>query len=302
MRAAHWVPRTAVFLLVGAFGVSCGDGAESDSGRRARVPSLRGPEMVPQELVAALLSGSVMPGPTVAEIVVGRVPDNLPFEVPRPEKSRVVGAVARPSAGTLVFSVAERPLDAMRAYREMLRRTGWDDPGRERGSGFQPSEMVHSGVFCRGEERSIMTTAAEGRDGRTFLQVRYAEYGRYSPCDDRQRENMSWHRGPMPTLYPPHKTTIVDGNVGSSRNYAEASARLKTELRPTQLVAHYGAQLRADGWAPQSEASGADVVGQTWRIEDRRGKAWIGVLVAIAIPGSVDREMLFRVMSPESNR
>jgi hypothetical protein len=302
MRATHRVLRAAVPFLIGALGPSCGDGAESN--REPRVPNLRGPELVPQELVAALLSGSVMHGPTVAEIVVGRVPDNLPFEVPRPEKSRVVGALARPAAGTLVFSVAQRPLDAMRAYRELLRRTGWDDRDRERGSGFQPREIAYSGVFCQGEERSISTTAAEGRDGQTFLQVQYAVYKSYSQCDDRQRENMSWQRGPMPTLYPPPKATIVDGNMGGGRNYIEASARLKTELRPAQLVVHYGAQLRAEGWVARSEPSGGDVAAQTWRVEDRRGKAWIGVLAAISIPDSKDREMLFRVMSPEpeSNR
>lgn len=301
MPAAHWVPRITLVLLVGILSLSCGDGAQSDSGRGARVPKLRGPELVPQELVAALLTGVVAPGPTVPEIVVGRVPDNLPFEVPRPANARVVGAVARPSAGTLVFSVAERPLDAIRAYRELLRRTGWDDPGRELGSGFKPSATIHSGIFCQGEERSIRTTAAERSDGQTFLQIQYGENGKYSPCNDRQRENLSSPRGPMPTLYPPRNASIVDGNVGGSRNYMEASGRLKTELRPAQLVAHYGAQLRANGWAPQSEPSGADVAGQTWRIQDRRGKAWVGVLVAIAIPNSEDREMLFRVMALDTS-
>jgi hypothetical protein len=301
MMAAQRVPRTAAFLIVAILGAACGDGAESDSERRARVPNLRGPELVPQELVAALLTGLVTPGPTVPEIVVGRLPDNLPFEVPRPENARVVGALAGPSVGTLVFAVAVRPLDAMRSYRELLRRTGWDDPGRELGSGFQPSEIIHSGPFCQGEERSITTRAAVRSDGQTLLQVRYAKNGRYSPCDDRQRENMSSPRGPMPTLYPPRDASILDGSVGGGRNYMEASGRLKTELRPAQLVAHYGAQLRADGWTPQSEASGADVVGQTWRIQDRRGQAWVGVLMAIAIPDSEDRQMLFRVMPPESN-
>jgi len=52
----------------------------------------------------------------------------------------------------------------------------------------------------------------------------------------------------------------------------------------------------------QRPSDDARVVAVTWRVEDRRGKAWIGVLAAIAIPDSKDREMLFRVMSPESNR
>ena len=113
---------------------------------------------------------------------------------------------------------------------------------------------------------------------------------------------MSPRRAPIPTLYPPRNTSIVDANIGGGRNYSEASARLKTELRPAQLMAHYGTQLRADGWDPRSEPSGADVVGQTWAIQDRRGKAWVGLLVAIAVPDSDDREMLFRVMSLESSR
>lgn len=104
----------------------------------------------------------------------------------------------------------------------------------------------------------------------------------------------------MPTFYPPRNTSILDGNVGGDRGYMEASARLKTELRPAELVAHYGAQLRAAGWAPRTESPGADVSAQTWRIEDRRGNAWVGLLLAIAVPDSDDREVLFRVMPLDS--
>lgn len=300
MRAPQRVRWAGSILLACALGVACDDDADSRARSRARVPNLRGPELVPQELVAALLVGMVAPESTNPEIVVGRLPDDLPFEVPRPEKARVVGALARSKSGTLVFSVAEPPLEAMKAYRELLRRTGWDDPGRERGSGFQPPPIAYSGMFCQGEKRSISTTAAERSDGQTMLQVRYAESGRYSPCDDRQRENMFSPRGPMPTFYPPRGASIVDGNVGGGRNYMEASARLKTELRPAQLLAHYAAQLRADGWTPRSETAGNDVTGQIWRINDHEGRAWVGVLIAIALPESEERMMLFRVTPLDS--
>jgi hypothetical protein len=300
MRLAHRVSRTISLLLVCILGASCGDGADSDSQRRVRVPRLAGPELVPKELVAALLSAFVSPGATVPEIVVGRMPDDLPFEVPRPENSRVVGGVVRASRGTLVFAVAQSSLDAIRAYQELLRRTGWDDPAGEMGSGFQPPDVVHSGTFCQGDGRWIATSAAERSDGQTFLQVQYGEQGR-SPCDQSRRESRSLRRGPMPTFYPPRKTSILDGNLGGGRNFMEANARLKTELRPPQLVAHYGAQLRAAGWAPRTESQGADVSAQTWRIEDRRGNAWVGLLLAIAVPDSEEREVLFRVTALDSS-
>jgi hypothetical protein len=298
MLATNRVPRTVGFLLAWVLTTACDDDA---SGRSPRVLELTGPELVPRELVAALLSGPYGPGPA-GEIFVGRIPDEMSFEVPEPVNARIVGALAQRSSGTLVFAVRERPLDAMKSYRELLRRTGWDDRGRERGSGFHPSEVVRPGTFCQGDDRSITTMAAEREDGETYLRVLYSETGRRSMCNDARNDDMAWRRGPMPSLYPPKDAQVLDGNVGGGRNYTQASARLKTELRPAQLIAHYAAQLRADGWAPRSEPSGTDVVGQTWRIEDRRGSPWIGALVAITVPDSPDRELIFRVMSPEATR
>ena len=296
---ARWSPTP---LLIALLGASCGDGPDADAERRLRVPKLRGPELVPQELVAALLTGLVGPGPTLPEIVVGRVPETMPFEVPRPDNARVVGALARPSNGTLVLSVAQPPIETIERYRELLQRTGWDDRRGEMGGGFQPPATPHLDLFCHGEKRWISATSAERSDGQTLLQIRYSEGGPHSQCDDRQREKMSPRHGPIPALYPPSKTSIVHGNVGAGRHYIEASGRLSTGLRPAQLVAHYAAQLRAQGWSPQSESSGADVAAQIWRITDRRGKAWVGTLLAIAIPDSDDREMAFRVVPLDRER
>lgn len=288
--------RSATPLLVALLGISCGDGADADSAGRTRVPKLRGPELVPQELVAALLAGWVGPGPTLPEIVVGRLPEKMPFEVPRPDDAQVLGALARSSNGTLVFSVAQRPIEAMKAYVALLRRAGWDDQRGDVGSGFQPPVTPSSGTFCQGEKRSISAGTAERSDGQTVFLVRYTEGGSYSPCEDRHREHVSPRRGPIPTLYPPPRTSVIHGTIGGSLHYSEASGRLRTELRPAQLVAHYGVQLRAEGWEPQSESSGSDIAGQTWRVKDRRGKAWLGILVAAAIPGSDDRDIVLRVV------
>jgi hypothetical protein len=292
-------------LLVPAFALlalSCGEDDGSGSRAHQRVPKLNGPELVPEELVAALLTGFVAPGREFPEIVVGRVPDEMPFEVPLPPNARVVGAISRPTFGTLVLSVPERPLDAMKAYRDFLRRTGWDDPGREHGTGFEPPRTVHSGTFCQGESRSISTAAAQRSDKETFLQVQYREASGRSLCDQTQFENPRFERGPMPTLYPPQNTSIVDASVGGGRNHSEASARLETDLDPAQLVAHYGTQLRADGWAPRSDPSGKELAAQQWSIEDRRGNSWVAVLVALRIPNSEHRQVLFRVMPSELKR
>lgn len=303
MSATRRVPRT--FIALGAIlgALSCGDGSDAHPRGSERVPKLSGPELIPQELVAALLTGSVAPGTRPPVIVVGRLPDEMPFEVPRPAHARIVGAISRPRTGTIVLAVRERPLEAMKKYRELLRQSGWDDPGRERGSGFQPSPIVHSGTFCRGDDRSIATTAAERSDEETFLQVRYSDSDdNYSPCHPRQIENMALDRGPLPTFYPPQNTSIIDAQGGGGMNHTEASARLRTALRPADLVAHYGAQLRSDGWVAGSDALGKDVVAQSWRVEDRSGTGWLGVLVATAIPDSDDREVLFRVTPVELRR
>jgi hypothetical protein len=127
-------------------------------------------------------------------------------------------------------------------------------------------------------ERPIAGTASSKPDDHRLMQRQ------------RERGPSRIHRG----------ASIVDGNVGGGRNYMEASARLKTELRPAQLLAHYAAQLRADGWTPRSETAGNDVTGQAWRINDREGRAWVGVLIAIALPESEERMMLFRVTPLDS--
>jgi hypothetical protein len=258
---------------------------------------------VSQELVAALLTGAVAPGRTTPEIVVGRLPDKLPFDIPRPDNARIVGSLARPSIGTVVFALPQSPRDASKAYTELLLRAGWDDRGNQVG-GFEPPPMIYSGPFCKGDDKSISTSVAERPDGQTSLQVRYATDQRYSGCAERERRGSlgTEERGPMPLLDPPRDAKILGSSVGGSRDYTEASARIKGGLAPPQLVAHYATQLRASGWAPASDAASGDVSAQTWTVEDRHGKKWIGLFVASSMPGSDDRMLLFRVMPVELTR
>jgi hypothetical protein len=257
---------------------------------------------VPQELVAALLAGAVAPGRTTPETFVGRLPDKLPFDIPRPDNARIVGSLARPSIGTVVFALPQSPREASKAYDELLLRSGWDDRAPRPG-GFEPPPMIFSGPFCKGDDKSISTSVAEQPDGGTSLQVRYST-GERSACAERERRGYIGpeERGPIPALDPPRDAKIVGSGIGGSSGYLEASARMNVDLAPPQLLAHYATQLRASGWAPASDAVTGDVSAQTWTVEDRRGKKWVGLFVASSVPGSDDRLLLFRVMPVELSR
>jgi hypothetical protein len=215
----------------------------------------------------------------------------------------MVGSLAQRSGGTLVFVVPQRPLDAVRGYEGVLQRARWRVPVNRASGGFRRlDEIVHSGWFCQGERRSLSATALDRPEGGSFLRVAYGVHEHSSPCEDRRRDEPSFPRGPIPTLYPPEHATIVHAGTGGSRDYMEARARLKTELGPAQLVAHYSAQVRAQGWSLQSESVGPDLSAQMWRIEDREKKTWVGLLMGHSIPGSDERVVIFRVIPQTTGR
>jgi hypothetical protein len=296
-------PATVLAILLLGQGACNRGPAQDPADRTPAVPQISGPDMVPKELVTALLvrfSG----GRTVPEIVVGRLPANMPFEVPSPDSARAVGSLAySPSGGTVVFSVPHRPIDAVRAYEDMLQRAGWRAEKNSPSGGFRQADVVYTGRFCQGDRHSLNASTVERQQGGSFLQVHYTAHPRGSPCDDPNRSGFSPHRGPMPTLYPPDRTTMVDGGgSGGGRGYSDAHARLKTELSPAQLVAHYSTQVRRQGWSLQSESATPDMTAQTWRMEDRDGKVWVGLLLAQSIPETDGRSVLFRVMPQTLDR
>ena len=292
--------RAHSLLSLVALVAACGDGPGSDSAGRVSISELRGPETVPKELVSVLVTPYGWRGER--EIVVGRTPDDLPFEVPLPRGARIVGTLAGESSGTIVVTVDQSPLETMRSYRQIATEAGWEAL-RDRGGGFQSADAVRSGPFCKGEDTSISPHAIESERGqRTYVQIHYAKSDRHSPCDRRRREELVSSRGPLPPLYTPRGTSIFSGSGGGGPNYSEASARLETRLSLMELVKHYGSQLRDQGWTARSDPTGSSVVAQRWQLTDRDDARWIGLLIAAEVPGSDKPEVIFRVIPVEPRK
>lgn len=293
--------------LVLAAPVGCGRVPDADAmGASARTAATQQPgETVPRELALALLSGYGPPGDEDApQLVVGRAPEGFPQDALPPGAAAVLGAVVHARGSTVAVSAPEPPAEALASYGARLGRAGWRQ-GPEGGPrrGFVPGPGPRHTAFCR-DDTFLSATAVPRSEGGSYIKLHHARNERFSPCNRAREEGRvrsPMHEAPIPTLQAPAGAeTRGLGSSGGGMDAWEAHTRLETQLDPAGLVAHYAAQLREAGWALSGQMTGEGVVVQTARTRDERGQTWHGLLTAFALPGTGEREVVFRVMRPST--
>lgn len=277
-------------------------------------------------LAYRLLAGrpaGVTPAPPPAEILPAQIPANLPFEVPMPEGSRIVGSVLNTGGleqATVYGDAVESPLDVLAYYRRQLVADGWyelDSEGQQPG-GFNaadPSYRAHA-QFCRSERGpAIFVEATRQEGGPTALRILLYTDERNSPCLPRERRGLP--PSPIPPLPPPPGARFVmgagpttsvrmhsprsenglgpaarqlTGSVGT--DHAHSSVEIGTDLDLNDLANHYNRYLETGGWLPADSGRTEWTAWSTWTFRRERGEQWRGLLVVFQRPDIQDRYII----------
>jgi hypothetical protein len=97
----------------------------------------------------------------------------------------------------------------------------------------------------------------------------------------------------FPALLPPPGMTSYGGGGGSGGSSSSIKTRLTGPLKPTEVLAHYRAQLDAAGWRTRAPVASGDDVAITYvEASDTSYVVWRGLMsVFQADPTSVDVEI-----------
>lgn len=288
---------------------------------------------IPRELVLGLLGPQYDLGPGAAAIVVGRVPKGFPMDVIPPDVERILGGLeargpgrGEAQGGTVVLVVPRSAPDAMAWLTAHAERAGYKTPrwpgmgGPERG-GFVDNRMQVPPFLCRGDQmiHSRATDAAAAR----YLTITARDMrGDHSPCrmDDDAAIGPIGSIGSitvrgsgglmpagfklpaMPTLRLPAGVESHGVDMNMEQAALQSSVRVDASGLPGELLAHFAKQLKEAGWTLGAPVLGTTMAMQTAQKREEDGRELFATLSATIVPGTTERDVLFRMVWPSSQQ
>lgn len=297
-----WIQRFRSVLLSGLLAIALVGSADAQSGEQSNC--------VPEELATALVGPGVPPDAT--DFFVGELPSGLPDDFVLPDGARVVGgAHIRGSSrmqGLAAFSsqlersvvVADVPQwsDTAKAeYKRTLFGQGWSEPGfgAQKRQVFQPSASQTPMMLCRKDAILHLSLSVQGDMG-ARLKISHRTGEKFSRmCNGQQNPTEFMPDVPRPSLEAPSGAVLRPGGGSLGGNSFFAHTRIKSDLKTSELAAHYTDELQGQGWTMKSQDKGGDTVHQTWRFEDESGQTWLGFLIVTTLPDPSEQKVLFHV-------
>lgn len=254
-----------------------------------------------EQLFLRLLTAPYDPRDRQPRLFVGALPEHFPIDVPIPEKTRVLGTLARSAEHVEIVLESDLVPDECAAfYRTELTGRGWnqlDHFGRMGGFTHNQIGPHNFLIFCQGEDGASLTlniAQLEGAVTDIRLHVNLGSEG--NPCR-RQRE-MRHHRPRhdlIPLLSPPAGAQQHPGSGGGGDDEWHSQATLKTDLALDVLVQHYHAQLSKGGWTQTDTGTGGPFAWSTWTFSDE-DQPWSGLFFILKKPQK-DQEYLLYVLA-----
>lgn len=274
-----------------------------------------------RELAERLLSPPV-PLPTGevprVRLLPGALPAELPFELPLPPGSRLIGSTVGPSfaggpepvpSGLGITAVLDAPgtaADIFGFYRSALGGRGWFEPafgpfdGRPPG-GFLPSfPITSSSAFCSSPRGPWLFVAVRSQaSGPSDVRI-HVETGTPGPCGGPPGPGRPPSPEPpgfelLPPLTAPPGVQVAPRGSGGGDDFVESRAIAVTDMRAADLEAHYAQQLAAAGWTRLAGSVEGPVAWSVWAVPGEGN--WHGFLFVLEVPGESRRSLHLEVAS-----
>jgi hypothetical protein len=208
-------------------------------------PPLAAQRPVPEELVH-LIAGA-------GRVYAGEVPEPMQARVPVPADARVIGSVLRgPATGVVYAAIRDEPDGALARYEDQLRLAGWA-PGPRPGGLQPPGSSRPEAQYCRGDDALLVTARPHAAD-ETVLVLNLTAAAASLCATPGPRADLT-----LPMLRPPPLAGRLEElhRCGRGPGRRGEGVEVLTSLTPTELLAHYAAQLEAQAFRPADDAAAA---------------------------------------------
>ena len=230
----------------------------------------------------------------VEDIIVGRLPDRFPADIPILEDSQIIGSQVS-STGTqthftVILGTDLSPEQAVELYDQRLRAEGWtlsvnhDLYDREGFSNALINSYLNYFNSKQEPERHVNLKAYRRPDGSTEVCL-HQDFRRKSAYEDSGRRSRYEQREILPLLKPPPEASQTVTGGGGGDYFRNAAAFTETSLDAADLAAYYAEQLRVAGWNLNGEGTSGPISWSAWRFSDDQGDDWAGTLTIVEQPG-----------------
>ncbi len=257
-----------------------------------------------EKLALGLLVYPGDPRASKPRLFLGKIPENLPIEVPIPEQSRVVGTLARSETQVeIVLESDLTPEEIFSFYRAQLTSLGWHEPEGmwpHHAGGFLHSDFgPHMNItFCQepggaGLTLNILQLESTTTDVRLNLSLDRE----MNPCAQQamMRRHMRHHEmyEIIPPLIPPRGAQQSGWSGGSSSDEVHTTATLKTTLALDALAKQYADQLSQAGWTQTDAGASGPLAWHTWHFTSEDQEPWSGLFFILKTPEKPDDYILY---------
>lgn len=231
-------------------------------------------------------------------ILLAQLPRNLPFDLPYPEGTIVVGSItgADESAGQIFMNTPLAPEPAVAFWQESLLAQGLDVPDHSPiYDPVQPAPDPNraAAMLCTPDRETVVwisahTGLADGTNARLSIE---ASYGPCQSLDEVPPRSASW--APLPSLETP--TGVQQQSAGGNRGWDHVSYEVEvhTLLPLAELATSYNEQLQAADWQNLVVGNSEHATWSQWTFADADGSIWLGALYIFENPAAPLRKMLF---------
>ena len=246
-------------------------------------------------LAERLLGSWGDPAVSRAELLPGALPDELPFDVPRPAGAVLLGSMAQYEREQLmhvqiVFDSSEGSDAALASFGAAFEEMGWMFGESFQSGGFLPTQTSASGQACDPETGTyvyIYASSWPGEDSDVRLNASLGAAPYNPPCDAASLTHRPMEgQTPLPPLHAPEGTQVHPHSTMQMPDQGSSTAMLTSEWSAAEIAEHYAAELASAGWRLVESDALADHTYSTWTHTDGEGRTWIAAFTSSTLPWS----------------
>lgn len=261
-----------------------------------------------EQLCLRLLTAPFHQDKGKSRLFFGKLPENFPVDVPMPERTRVLGTLARGEQDVTIVLESDLTQDEIESfYRTQFTKRDWIEPEdmrylhRHMMGGFTHSFISDQQplTFCRGEEGPVFRVLfAPHESAGTAVNLHINFSSEANPLVQQKliKRNLppGWNQV-IPVLTPPagSRQDMMNGSGGGSDWQRNSGATLTSDLALDVLARHYGEQLLKAGWVQNDTGENGLVAWYTWNFTDEDQDAWKALFFILKKPDEEQTHLLF---------